>query len=58
VSNASLVAVVDRLQNLLEDGRSDLLREEFLFDDSVKKLASLADLSNKIHILIVFEELI
>jgi len=36
------VAVIQSLQDLLEDPCSDLLREELLLDDAIKELTSRA----------------
>ena len=52
------VTVVQRLQDLLEYLGSHVLAEVLSFDDSVEKLSTSAQLSDKIHIIIVLEVLV
>ena len=58
VRDALIVAVVERMQDLFENLSGVLLGEELVLDDTVKQLATSANLSDKVHVLVIVEVLI
>ena len=57
MSDAHIVAVVQRLQDLSEDPGGLLLGEELVLDDAVEEFAATTGLGDQVDILLVLEVL-
>lgn len=52
------MAIIERRQDLFESACCRTLVKIFLFDDTVEKFTTFANLSDQVHILLIFEKFI